>query len=102
MRPHTPIDAIQVFLTGYVRHSLHMRFVLDARERAMVRTVTNASSVVEIWRGLVAAADFYIMEPKRKAQPKKARFWRLQWFANVEGRLIGPGFKVVLVSDTVF
>ncbi|KAK4113065.1 hypothetical protein N656DRAFT_640875 [Canariomyces notabilis] len=73
-----------------------MRFVLDARERAKMRTVTNASSVVGVWRGLVAAADFYIMEPKRRAQPKKARFWRLQWLHVVEGRIAGPGFKVVL------
>ncbi|KAK4117976.1 hypothetical protein N657DRAFT_685587 [Parathielavia appendiculata] len=91
----TATQAIQVFLTSYVRNSLQMRFVLDARERAKVRTVTHASTVVGIWRGLVAAADFYIMEPKRRAQPKKARFWRLQWFHAVEGRIAGPGFKVV-------
>jgi hypothetical protein len=78
-----------------------MRFVLDARERAKVRTVTHASTVVVFWRGLVAAADFYIMEPKRRAQPKKARFWRLQWIHTVDGRITGPGFKVVVVSDTL-
>jgi hypothetical protein len=78
-----------------------MRFVLDARERAKVRAVTHASTVVWTWRGLVAAADFYVMEPKRRAHPGKARSWRLQWFHFVEGHIAGPGFKVVAVSDTM-
>ena len=92
------IEAIQVFLTSYVRNSLQWRFVLDERERAKVRTVNNTATVVGTWRSLVAAADFHIMEPKRQAQPKKARFWRLQWLHDVEGRLAGPRFKVVMVS----
>jgi len=79
-----------------------MRIVLDARECAKVRTVTHASTVVDIWRALVAAANFHVMETKRRAQPKRARFWRLQWLHDVEGRLTGPGFKVVLVSHTFF
>lgn len=78
-----------------------MRFVLDERERAKIRTVTNVSTVVGVWRALIAAADSYVMEPKRRAEPKKARFWRLQWLQKVEGRLIGPGFRVVLVSATL-
>lgn len=96
------LDAIQVFLTSYVRKALKMRIVLDAREYAKVRTVTNVSTVVIVWRALVAAADFHVMETKRRAQPKYARFWRLQWLHDVEGRLAGPGFKVVLVSNTSF
>jgi hypothetical protein len=93
-------EAIHIFLTSYVRNSLRMRFVLDARERAKVRAVTHALTVVEVWRRLVAAADFHIMVPKRRAQPNKARFWRLQWLHDVEGSIVGPGFKVVAVSDT--
>ncbi|KAI1780360.1 hypothetical protein F4818DRAFT_435568 [Hypoxylon cercidicola] len=89
-------DRIWKLWEGYVRNSLQLRFVLDARERAKVRTVRNASTVVVIWRALVAAADFYIMDPKRQAQPKKARLWTLQWLHDVEGRLAGPGFKIVL------
>jgi hypothetical protein len=94
------VETIKVFLTGYVRNAVQLRFVLDARERAKVRMVRHASTVVLVWRALISAADFHIMEPKRQAQPKKARFWRLQWLHHVEGRLTGPGFKVVLVSDT--
>lgn len=74
-----------------------MRFVLDARERALVRMVRNASTVVLVWRALIAAADCYVMEPKRQAQPKKARIYRLLWLHDGQSRL-GTGFKVVLVS----
>ncbi|KAK0627109.1 hypothetical protein B0T14DRAFT_127641 [Immersiella caudata] len=90
------LHAIKVFLQSYVRNAVQMRIVLDEREFAKVRTVTNASAVVAIWRSLVAAADYHVMEPKRRGQPKKARMWRLLWLHNIEGRLEGPAFKVVL------
>lgn len=102
MRQDTVIQVIKVFLISYVRNSLQWRFVLDERERVKVRAVNNASTVVIMWRLLVAAADFHIMEPKRQAQPKKARFWRLLWLHDIEGRLAGPGFKVVLVRGFLF
>ena len=95
----TASETIKVFLTSYVRNSVQERVVLDEREHAEVRTVTSAVSVLWIWRALVAAADFYIMEPKRQAQPKKARVFRVQWVREVDGRLRGPGFKIVMVSD---
>lgn len=98
----TAIQAIKVFLTSYVRNSLQERIVLDERESVKGRAVTSALSVVMIWRALIAAADFRIMEPKRRDRPKEARSWTLQWLQEVEGRLIGPGFKVVLVSDLFF
>ncbi len=91
-----------MFLTSYVRNSLQERIVLDERESVKGRAVTSALSVVMIWRALIAAADFRIMEPKRRDRPKEARSWTLQWLQEVEGRLIGPGFKVVLVSDLFF
>lgn len=97
IRRDTAIKAIQVFLSSYVKNSLQWRFVLDARERVKARMVNNASTVVLTWRLLVAAADFHIMEPKRQTQPKKARFWKLLWLHDKEGRVAGPGFKVVLV-----
>jgi len=93
----TATKAIQVFLTGYVRHSRQIRVVLDPRENEEVQTVTTASGVVEVWRAVIAAADSYVMEPKRRARPKKAHFWRLQWFAFIEGRVRGPAFKLVPV-----
>jgi hypothetical protein len=102
LRQDSASHAIKGFLTGYVINSLQLRIVLDARERAKVRTVRNASTVVVVWRALIAAADFHIMEPKRRAQPKKARILTLQWLHNVEGRLTGPGFDIVLVSNAFF
>jgi hypothetical protein len=95
-------EVITIFLTSYVRNAVQVRFVLDARERASVRTVQSASRVVGVWRLLVAAADFYIMAPKRQAHPKKARYWRLQWLQAIEGRIEGPGFKVVMVGGSSF
>ena len=96
------LDTIQGFLQSYVRNSVQMRIVLDAREYAKVRLVTSTSTVVGVWRLLVAAADFHVMEAKRQAQPERASSLRLLWFHNVEGRLEGPAFKVVLVSDPFF
>jgi hypothetical protein len=97
MRQDTVIEVIKVLLCSYVRNSLQWRFVLDTRERVKVRAVKNASTVIDTWRLLVAAADFHVMEPKRQTQPMKAHFWRLLWLYDREGRLAGPGFKVVLV-----
>ncbi|KAK0717012.1 hypothetical protein B0T26DRAFT_675395 [Lasiosphaeria miniovina] len=64
------------FLLGRDRglYAIKIRIVLDARECAKMRTVTHASTVIIIWRALVAAADFHVMEAIRRAQPKKARF----------------------------
>lgn len=94
----TASEKIKFFLTSYVQKSKQKRFVLGAHECEEVRTVTSAQRVVNIWRALISAADAYVMEPKRRAQPKKAHFWRLQWFAFIEGTVRGPAFKLVLVS----
>jgi len=63
---------IQGFLQSYVRNALQMRIVLNAREYAKMRVVTNASTVVGVWRLPVAAADFYVMGAKRQVQPERA------------------------------
>jgi hypothetical protein len=98
----TATEAIKAFLKGYVQNSTQMRIVLDARERVEEPAVRHAVTVVEVWRALISAADSYVMEHKRRAQPKRARFWRLQWFAFIEGRVRGPAFALVLVSDLPF
>ena len=41
--------------------------MLGPEERAMVRTVDSAYSVIEVWRRLVVAADFNVLRVKRAA-----------------------------------
>jgi hypothetical protein len=46
----------QTFLHTYVVNSVKERIVLGPEERAMVRTVSSAYSVIEVWRRLIASS----------------------------------------------
>lgn len=56
---------VQGFLHRYVENSYKERVALGPEERAMVRTVNSAYSVIEVWRRLVAAADFKVLRAER-------------------------------------
>jgi hypothetical protein len=58
---------VQAFLHQYVIGSVKERVVLGPEERTMVRTVNSAYSVIDVWRRLVAAADFKVLRPERAA-----------------------------------
>ena len=51
---------VQAFLHKYVENSVKERVMLGPEERAMVRTLNSAYSVIEVWRRLVASADFKV------------------------------------------
>ncbi|KAK4096774.1 hypothetical protein N658DRAFT_385760, partial [Parathielavia hyrcaniae] len=68
-------------------------------ERAMVRTINSAYSVIEIWRRLVAAADFNVLRVERAAlrrndQAQKASRLVLKWEQEGEKRE-GPAYSVM-------
>lgn len=44
--------------------------MLGPEERAIVRTVNSAYSVIEVWRRLVAAADVKVLRAERAALRK--------------------------------
>lgn len=47
--------------------SVKERGVLGPKERAMVRTLNSAYSIIEVWQRLVAAADFKVLRGERRA-----------------------------------
>ncbi|KAK4111496.1 hypothetical protein N656DRAFT_846248 [Canariomyces notabilis] len=90
---------IQTFLHKYVESSYKERVVLGPEERAMVRTVNSAYSVIEVWRRLVAAADFNVLHVERAAlrrngQAQKAGRLVLMWEQEGEKRE-GPAYSIV-------
>ncbi|AEO60974.1 hypothetical protein MYCTH_2130123 [Thermothelomyces thermophilus ATCC 42464] len=68
-------------------------------ERAMVRTVNSAYSVIEVWRRLVAAADFNVLRVERAAlrrndQAQEASRLVLKWEQEGEKRE-GPAYSII-------
>ncbi|KAH8891472.1 hypothetical protein GQ53DRAFT_147693 [Thozetella sp. PMI_491] len=90
---------VQAFLSEYVRTSTKERVVLGPEERAMVRTLNSAYSVIEIWRRLVAAADFKVLRKERKALMADEKYLEaeklfLKW--EQEGnKQEGPAYLIV-------
>ncbi len=67
----------------------------------MVRKVNSAYSLIEVWRRLVAAADFNVLRVERAAlrrndQPQKASRLLLKWAQEGEKRE-GPAYSIVRV-----
>lgn len=67
----------------------------------MVRTVNSAYSVIEVWRRLIAAADFNVLRVERAAlrrndQAQKASRLVLKWEQEGEKRE-GPAYSIVRV-----
>lgn len=92
---------VRTFLHQYVESSYKERVVLGPEERAMVRTVNSAYSVIEVWRRLVAAADFNVLRVERAAlrrndQAPKASRLVLKWEQEGEKRE-GPAYSIVRV-----
>jgi hypothetical protein len=67
----------------------------------MIRTVNSAYSVIEVWRRLIAAADFNVLRVERAAlrrndQAGKASRLVLKWEQEGEKRE-GPAYTIVKV-----
>jgi hypothetical protein len=92
---------VRTFLHEYVESAYKERVLLGHEERAMVRTVNSAYSVIEVWRRLVAAADFNVLRVERAAlrrndQAQKASRLVLKWEQEGEKRE-GPAYSIVKV-----
>lgn len=91
---------IKGFLTDILRIPGRIA-VLGPEERAPIRTVTSAYSVIEVWRRLVAAADHKVLRLKRDhlraegAGGAAARLF-LKWEQEGERRE-GPAYSIVKV-----
>jgi hypothetical protein len=84
-----------------VDSSYKERVVLGPEERAMIRTLNSTYSVIEVWRRLIAAADFNVLRPERRAlrrqdEPEKASRLVLKWEQEGEKRE-GPAYTIVKV-----
>ncbi len=90
----------RTFLQSYCENTRKKVIVLDKREFIYARTVTTVSSVVEIWRRLVARADALVMRPRRK-NFSTAQKWRLRWDAGENDVRDGPTYFIVHVSDAL-
>lgn len=64
----------RTFLEWYVEESIEERIVLGPEERATCRTLNHAYSLIEIWRRLVAAADYKVLRLERLALRKENKF----------------------------
>jgi hypothetical protein len=98
-RPDTPESRAHFvsFLKIYVQDSLQKRVVLGPKEYEWKRTVNSAFSLTEVWRRLVAAAEYHVMRPQRKIAPSEAATWALRWMSKEEGAREGPAYLVVKV-----
>ncbi|KAG7284914.1 hypothetical protein NEMBOFW57_009529 [Staphylotrichum longicolle] len=65
---------VQAFLHQYVVNSEKERVVLGPEERAMIRTLNSAYSVIEVWRRLVASADFKVLRGERRALRAREKY----------------------------
>jgi hypothetical protein len=100
LRLQAPVKA---FLHTYVENSVKERVVLGPEERAMVRTLNSAYSVIEVWRRLVASADFKVLRGERAALRKAERYLEadrlfLRWEQEGERRE-GPAYLIVQVCE---
>ncbi|KAK4210257.1 hypothetical protein QBC37DRAFT_322526 [Rhypophila decipiens] len=90
---------VQAFIHQYVQNSVKERIVLGPEERAMVRTLNSAYSVIEVWRRLVTAADFKVLRGERKALRGREKYEEadrlfLRWEQEGEKR-DGPAYLIV-------
>ncbi|KAL2020081.1 hypothetical protein VTK56DRAFT_8885 [Thermocarpiscus australiensis] len=86
-----------------MENSYKERIVLGPEERAMVRTVNSAYSVIEVWRRLVAAADFKVLRAERAALRRNDKLLEanrlfLKWAQEGEKRE-GPAYSIVKLVD---
>lgn len=98
VQPH-----IKTFLHEYVRNSVTERVVLGPEERALVRTVNSVYSVIEVWRKLVASADYNVLRHQRSELRKRgdrqaAALLFLKWEQEGECRE-GPAYVIVKVCE---
>ncbi|KAL2015305.1 hypothetical protein VTK56DRAFT_5883 [Thermocarpiscus australiensis] len=90
---------VRTFLHQYIESSYKERVVLGPKERAIICKVNSAYSVIEVWRRLVAAADFNVLRVERAAlrrndQALKASRLVLKWEQEGEKRE-GPAYSIV-------
>ncbi|KAK8035693.1 hypothetical protein PG991_001766 [Apiospora marii] len=83
------------FLKIYVEDSTQKRVVLGPEECQWKRTVTSAFPLMEVWRRLVAAAEYHVMKKEREAAPSEAGTWALRWICKDEGAREGPTYIIV-------
>ncbi|KAK4206548.1 hypothetical protein QBC37DRAFT_300589, partial [Rhypophila decipiens] len=50
------------------------RIVLGLEERIMVRTLNSAYSIIEVWRRLVASANFKVLRGERRALRRSEKY----------------------------
>ncbi|KAM7189007.1 Protein of unknown function (DUF3435) domain containing protein [Rhypophila sp. PSN 637] len=90
---------VQAFIHHYVQNSIKERIVLGPEERTMVRTLNSAYSVIEVWRRLVASADFKVLRGERRALRRSEKYQEadrlfLRWEQEGEKR-DGPAYLIV-------
>jgi len=71
----------------------------------MVRTLNSAYSIIEVWRRLVASADFKVLRGERRALRGREKYLEaerlfLRWEQEGEKR-DGPAYLIVKVCEAV-
>lgn len=84
-------------------NSVKERVVLGPEERAMVRTLNSAYSVIEVWRRLIASADFKVLRGERRALRGREKYLEadrlfLRWEQEGDKR-DGPAYLIVKVYE---
>jgi hypothetical protein len=71
--------------------------VLSTQEYEWKRTVNSAFYLMDVWRRLVAEAEYHVMRPQRRAFPSEAATWALRWISKEEVAREGLAYIIVKV-----
>ncbi|KAI1321134.1 hypothetical protein F5Y16DRAFT_413825 [Xylariaceae sp. FL0255] len=89
------IVLFRLFFRTYVDLSVQKRPVLDVREYVYERTLNSAFSLTDVWRKLVATADYEVIKNQRRKNTTQADVWRLRWISKKEGSRESPAYLIV-------
>lgn len=92
------LSYFQNFLTYYVERSAKALVVCDEREVADKLTVTSVSSLISVWRVLVAAANEQALSPNRRKE-LRGEGLTLKWNSKDDVKQ-GPAYCMVQVSSS--
>jgi hypothetical protein len=92
----------RAFIEYYFLKSKKECLVLGPQETETRYMITSAHSIIEVWRRLIASAEWHIIkgkEPDPACPPEK---WKLKWVSEEEVERKGPGYRIVCVRATPY
>lgn len=94
-------DKFRAFILDYIDSSWVQRVCLGPEEYKWTRTVNSVTSVLDLWKGLVAHANKHVLQEKRNSDPENRGKWRLT-LNDTNERGNGPVFQISNVRHAAF